>query len=220
MTTEVGSASEVKKGSDQSGGADTPKEKAKEAENEQTPVSEPEDEKGSQSGPAVQSQSSPRRRKREKAPSESRGISRFIPPWLKKQKSYNLVVANDGGDKKEPTPADVESQVLEKENSLPEEESRAKGDAEEMAQRKHLEVKVEVKEQKPSLKSSAETQVCEEPGREGTAHRERVGWPCAICHVCIGIWPQPVVSGIQSLRTQHLSLPCESFKNYPQSKME
>lgn len=161
MTTEVGSASEVKRGSDQSG-ADTPKEKAKEAENEQTPLSEPEDEKGSQSGPAGQSQSSPRRRKREKAPSESRGISRFIPPWLKKQKSYNLVVANDGGDKKEPTPADVESQVLEKEGSLPEEESRAKGDAEEMAQRKHLEVKVEVREQKPSLTSSAETQPAEE----------------------------------------------------------
>ncbi|XP_036025088.1 band 4.1-like protein 2 isoform X7 [Onychomys torridus] len=162
MTTEVGSASEVKKGSDQAG-ADAPKEKAKEVtENEQNQLSEPEEEKGSQPGPAVESQSSLRRRKREKEPSESRGISRFIPPWLKKQKSYNLVVAKDGGDKKEPTQADVEEQTLDKEDSLPEEESRAKGDAEEMAQRKHLEVKVEVKEEKPSLKSSAETQPAEE----------------------------------------------------------
>ncbi|XP_052607176.1 band 4.1-like protein 2 isoform X15 [Peromyscus californicus insignis] len=162
MTTEVGSASEVKKGSDQAG-ADAPKEKAKEVtENEQNQLSEPEEEKGSQPGPAVESQSSLRRRKREKDPSESRGISRFIPPWLKKQKSYNLVVAKDGGDKKEPTQADVEEQTLDKEDSLPEEESRAKGDAEEMAQRKHLEVKVEVKEEKPSLKSSAETQPVEE----------------------------------------------------------
>ncbi|CAO2628219.1 Band 4.1-like protein 2 [Lemmus lemmus] len=160
MTTEVGSASEVKKGSDQAG-ADAPKEKAKEVtENEQNQLSEPEEEKGSQPGPAVESQSSPRRRKRE--PSESRGISRFIPPWLKKQKSYNLVVAKDGGDKKEPTQADMEEQILNKEDSLPEEESRAKGDAEEVAQRKHLEVKVEVKEEKSSLKSSAETQPAEE----------------------------------------------------------
>ncbi|XP_075803406.1 band 4.1-like protein 2 isoform X22 [Microtus pennsylvanicus] len=162
MTTEVGSASEVKKGSDQAG-ADAPKEKAKDVtENEQNQLSEPEEEKGSQPGPAVESQSSPRRRKREKDPSESRGISRFIPPWLKKQKSYNLVVAKDGGDKKEPTQADMEEQILNKEDSLPEEESRAKGDAEEMAQRKHLEVKVEIKEEKSSLKSSAETQPTEE----------------------------------------------------------
>lgn len=161
MTTEVGSASEVKKGSDQAG-ADAPKEKAKEVENEQTPVSEPEEEKGSQPGPPVERQSTPRLRKRGKDPSENRGISRFIPPWLKKQRSYNLVVAKDGGDKKEPTQADVEDQILGKEESLPEEESRAKGDAEEMAQRKHLEVQVEVREAKPALKSSVETQPAEE----------------------------------------------------------
>ncbi|XP_030100733.1 band 4.1-like protein 2 isoform X6 [Mus musculus] len=161
MTTEVGSASEVKKGSDQAG-ADASKEKAKEVENEQTPVSEPEEEKGSQPGPPVERQSTPRLRKRGKDPSENRGISRFIPPWLKKQRSYNLVVAKDGGDKKEPTQADVEDQILGKEESLPEEESRAKGDAEEMAQRKHLEVQVEVREAKPALKSSVETQPAEE----------------------------------------------------------
>ena len=158
MTTEVGSASEVKKESDQLG-ADATKEKPKEvAENQQNQTSDPEEEKGSQSSPPTESQSSPRRQKKEKDPSESRGISRFIPPWLKKQKSYNLVVAKDGGDKKEPTEPVVEEQVLDKEESLPEEERQAKGDAEETAQRKQQEIKLDVKEEKP-LVSSQETQV-------------------------------------------------------------
>ncbi|XP_036726773.1 band 4.1-like protein 2 isoform X5 [Balaenoptera musculus] len=149
MTTEVGSASEVKKESDQLG-ADATKEKPKEvAENQQNQSSDPEEEKGSQSPPPTESQSSPRRQKKEKDPSESRGISRFIPPWLKKQKSYTLVVAKDGGDKKEPTQAVGEEQVLDKEESLPEEERQAKGDAEETAQRKQQEIKVDVKEEKP-----------------------------------------------------------------------
>ncbi|XP_070317487.1 band 4.1-like protein 2 isoform X10 [Odocoileus virginianus] len=149
MTTEVGSASEVKKESDQLG-ADATKEKPKEvAENQQNQTTDPEEEKGSQSSPPTESQSSPRRQKKEKDPSESRGISRFIPPWLKKQKSYNLVVAKDGGDKKEPTEPVVEEQVLDKEESLPEEERQAKGDAEETAQRKQQEIKLDVKEEKP-----------------------------------------------------------------------
>ncbi|XP_077875279.1 band 4.1-like protein 2 isoform X13 [Ictidomys tridecemlineatus] len=165
MTTEVGSASEVKKDSDQLG-ADVTKEKVKQvAENQQHQSSEPEEEKGSQPPPPAESQSSPRRQKREKDTSESRGISRFIPPWLKKQKSYNLVVAKDGGDKKEPTEAVVEEQILDKEVSLPEEERQAKGDAEETAQSKHQEVKVEVKEGKPSV-SKAETQPAEEVREE------------------------------------------------------
>ncbi|XP_062953483.1 band 4.1-like protein 2 isoform X3 [Cynocephalus volans] len=165
MTTEVGSASEVKTDSDQLG-ADATKEKPKEVvENQQNQSSDPEEEKGSQPSPAAESQSSLRRQKREKDPSESRGISRFIPPWLKKQKSYNLVVAKDGGDKKEPTQAVVEEQILDKEESLPEEERQAKGDAEEMAQRKHQEIKIEFKEEKP-LVSRAETQPAGEISKE------------------------------------------------------
>ncbi|XP_059970837.1 band 4.1-like protein 2 isoform X6 [Mesoplodon densirostris] len=165
MTTEVGSTSEVKKESDQLG-ADATKEKPKEvAENQQNQSSDPEEEKGSQSPPPAESQSSPRRQKKEKDPSESRGISRFIPPWLKKQKSYNLVVAKDGGDKKEPTQAVGEEQILDKEESLPEEERQAKGDAEETAQGKQQEIKVDVKEEKP-LVSSLETQPVEEVSKE------------------------------------------------------
>lgn len=150
MTTEVGSTSEVKKEPERLGAdTDTTEEKTKEvAEHQQNQSSDPEEEKGSQSSPTADSQSSPHRQKREKDPSESRGISRFIPPWLKKQKSYTLVVAKDGGDKKEPTQA-VAEEILDKEESLPEGERQAKGDAEETAQRKQQEVKVDVKEEKP-----------------------------------------------------------------------
>ncbi|KAM5285265.1 band 4.1-like protein 2 isoform 17-T31 [Hipposideros larvatus] len=165
MTTEVGSVSEVKKEPDQLG-ADAPKEKPEEvAENQQNQPSDPEEEKGSQPAPPADRQSSPRRRKREKDPSESRGISRFIPPWLKKQKSYNLVVAKDGGDKKEPAQAVVEEQVLDKEESLPEEERQAKGDAEETTQRKQQVIKVDGKEEEPSV-IGPETQPAEAARKE------------------------------------------------------
>ncbi|XP_054990204.1 band 4.1-like protein 2 isoform X9 [Sorex araneus] len=156
MTTEVGSASEVKKEPDQVG-ADAAKEKPNEVTENQNQSTEP--------SPTAESQSSPRRRqKREKDPSESRGISRFIPPWLKKQKSYNLVVAKDGGDKREPSQAVVEEQILDKEESLSEEERQAKGDAEEIASRKQQETKVE--EEKPAV-SSPETQPAEAVPKKG-----------------------------------------------------
>lgn len=147
-------------------GTDATKEKPKEvAENQQNQSSDLEEEKGSQPAPAAESQSSLRRQKREKETSESRGISRFLPPWLKKQKSYTLVVAKDGGDKKEPTQAVVEEQVLDKEEPLPEEQRQDKGDAEEMAQKKQQEIKVEVKEEKPSV-SKVETQPTELVSKE------------------------------------------------------
>lgn len=165
MTTEVSSVSDVKKDSDQLG-ADATKEKPNEvAENQQNQSSDPEEEKGSQPSPPADHKSSPRRRKREKDPSESRGISRFIPPWLKKQKSYTLVATKDGGDKKEPAQAVVEEQVLDKEESLPEEERQAKGDAEETAQRKQQGTKVDAKEAEPSV-TSPETQPAEEVRKE------------------------------------------------------
>ncbi|XP_019519021.1 PREDICTED: band 4.1-like protein 2 isoform X3 [Hipposideros armiger] len=172
MTTEVGSVSEVKKEPDQLG-ADAPKEKPEEvAENQQNQPSDPEEEKGSQPAPPADRQSSPRRRKREKDPSESRGISRFIPPWLKKQKSYNLVVAKDGGDKKEPAQAVVEEQVLDKEESLPEEERQAKGDAEETTQRKQQVIKVDGKEEEPSV-IGPETQPAEAARKETEEEKVR-----------------------------------------------
>ncbi|XP_074224473.1 band 4.1-like protein 2 isoform X2 [Camelus bactrianus] len=165
MTTEVGATSEVKNESDQL--ADATKEKPKEvAENQQNQPSDLEEEKGPQSSPTAESQSSTRpQKKKVKGPSASRGVSRFIPPWLKKQKSYDLVVAKDGGDRKEPSQAVVEEQVLDKEESLPEEEQLAKGDADKTAQRKQQEMKADVKEEKPSV-SGLETQPVEAVSKE------------------------------------------------------
>lgn len=79
MTTEVGSAPEVKEESDQLGAEATKEDPDEVVENQQNQSSGPEEEKGSQSSPTAESQNSSRRRKREKDPSESRGISRFIP---------------------------------------------------------------------------------------------------------------------------------------------
>ncbi|XP_042637784.1 band 4.1-like protein 2 [Orycteropus afer afer] len=170
MTTEVGSTSEVKKESDQLGAEATKEKPQGVAENQQNQSSDTEEEKGAQSPPAAKSQSSAHRQKREKDPSESRGISRFIPPWLKKQKSYNLVVAKDGGDKKEPTQVVVEEQIVDKEESLLE-ERQAKGAVEETAPRKQQEIKVEVKEEKPSV-SIAQAAEEESKEREETKEKE------------------------------------------------
>ncbi|NXJ17259.1 E41L2 protein, partial [Dicrurus megarhynchus] len=97
MTTEVGSETEVKKDSEQLG-PDKAKDKPEEAS--ETPGNQKSSETSSgeaqdSSVPAPTSQSSPSRQKKEKSSPESKGISRFIPPWLKKQKSYTLAEAKD-----------------------------------------------------------------------------------------------------------------------------
>ncbi|XP_020842710.2 band 4.1-like protein 2 isoform X6 [Phascolarctos cinereus] len=166
MTTEVGSKSEVNKQAEQIG-SDAAQEKPDEeaSESQQNPSSEPEEEKSPASPTATVSKSSPRSQKKEKDPSESRGISRFIPPWLKKQKSYNLVEAKDGVERKEPTEAVVEEPVVEKDESLPEEGSVARGDTEEIVERRRQEVRVDDKDEKHSV-SSAETQPAKEDSKE------------------------------------------------------
>ncbi|XP_068933431.1 band 4.1-like protein 2 [Petaurus breviceps papuanus] len=163
MTTEVGSESEVNKQAEQIG-SDAAQEKPDEeaSESQQNPSSEPEEEKSPASSTATVSKSSPRSQKKEKDSSESRGISRFIPPWLKKQKSYNLVEAKDGVERKEPTEAVVEEPVGEKDVSLPEEGSVVRGDTEE---RKRQDVRGDDKDEKHSV-SSAETQPAKEDSKE------------------------------------------------------
>ncbi|NXO02835.1 E41L2 protein, partial [Rhinopomastus cyanomelas] len=102
MTTEVGSETEVKEGSEQLG-PDKAKNKPKEAsgspENQKSrEISE--DAKTSSSNPAPTSPSSPSNQKKEKVSSESKGISRFLPPWLKKQKSYTLAEPKEDSKKR------------------------------------------------------------------------------------------------------------------------
>ncbi|XP_074043684.1 band 4.1-like protein 2 isoform X4 [Macrotis lagotis] len=165
MTTEVGSESEVNKQAEQIGSDATQAKPDEEAsESQQNPSSEPED-KSSVSPTAAVSKSSPRSQKKEKDPSESRGISRFIPPWLKKQKSYNLVEAKDGIERKEPPEAVVEEPIVEKDDSLPEEGTVSQGDGEEILEKKRQEARLDDKEEKHSV-SSAETQPAKEDSKE------------------------------------------------------
>ncbi|NWS00473.1 E41L2 protein, partial [Motacilla alba] len=164
MTTEVGSETEVKKDSEQLG---PDKAKDKPEETSETPGDQKSRETSSgeaqdSSVPAPTSQSSPSSQKKEKSSSESKGISRFLPPWLKKQKSYTLAEPKDEPKKR----ATGEEQVIE------ESESRA---LEGVAQpRKSLEEAAENQQnaktddkEKHSV-SSAEIQVCpsKEDGKE------------------------------------------------------
>ncbi|NXF20090.1 E41L2 protein, partial [Rhodinocichla rosea] len=119
MTTEVGSETEVKKDSEQLG---PDKAKDKPEETSETPGDQKSRETSSgetqdSSVPAPTSQSSPSSQKKEKSSSESKGISRFLPPWLKKQKSYTLAEPKDEPKKKAPGEEQVveesESQALE-----------------------------------------------------------------------------------------------------------
>ncbi|NWX63388.1 E41L2 protein, partial [Promerops cafer] len=115
MTTEVGSETEVKKDSEQLG-PDKAKDKPEEAS--ETPGDQKSRETSSgeaqdSSVPAPTSQSSPSSQKKEKSSPESKGISRFLPPWLKKQKSYTLAEPKDEPKKR----ATGEEQVVEESES-------------------------------------------------------------------------------------------------------
>ncbi|XP_030922504.1 band 4.1-like protein 2 isoform X6 [Geospiza fortis] len=119
MTTEVGSETEVKKDSEQLGPDKT---KDKPEETSETPGDQKSRETSSgetqdSSVTAPTSQSSPSTQKKEKSSPESKGISRFLPPWLKKQKSYTLAEPKDEPKKKatgeEQVAEESESQALE-----------------------------------------------------------------------------------------------------------
>ncbi|XP_052527195.1 band 4.1-like protein 2 isoform X10 [Tympanuchus pallidicinctus] len=161
MTTEVGSETEVKKDSEQVG---PDKAKGKPEEASETPGNDKSRKASSEETqdspvPAPTSPTSPRSQKKEKDSSESKGISRFLPPWLKKQKSYTLAEPKDEAKKR----VTGEEQVAEESESHP---------SEGMAQPKRsLEIvaennaKGDDKEEKHSV-SSAETQPAKEDGKE------------------------------------------------------
>ncbi|NXB30674.1 E41L2 protein, partial [Eulacestoma nigropectus] len=115
MTTEVGSETEVKKDSEQLGpdkAKDKPEE-ASETPGNQKPRETSSGEAQDSSVPAPTSQSSPSSQKKEKSSPESKGISRFIPPWLKKQKSYTLAEPKKRATGEEQVVEESESQTLE-----------------------------------------------------------------------------------------------------------
>ncbi|NXA35489.1 E41L2 protein, partial [Eudromia elegans] len=166
MTTEVGSETEVKKDSEQAG-ADQAKDKPDEAshttEDQKSRKASSEAALDSSSAPVQTSQSSPSSQKKEKEPSESKGISRFLPPWLKKQKSYTLAEPKEEAKKK----AVGEGQAIEVSDCQLPEEGPQPESLKEAATEKEHNAKADEKEEKRPV-SGAETQVnpAKEDGKE------------------------------------------------------
>ncbi|NWS12096.1 E41L2 protein, partial [Pachyramphus minor] len=163
MTTEVGSETEVKKDSEQLG-PDKAKDKTEEAsetpENQKSKEASSEEAQDS-SVPEPTSQSSPSSHKKQKASPESKGISRFLPPWLKKQKSYTLSEPKDEPKKK----ATGEEQVIEEsESQAPEGVAQPRKSLEEAAENHHN-GKADDKE-KQSVSSAETPQLVKEDGKE------------------------------------------------------
>ncbi|XP_057264443.1 band 4.1-like protein 2 isoform X7 [Pezoporus wallicus] len=163
MTTEVGSETEVKKDSDQLGpekAKDKPEEASETLENQKSKETFSEEAKDSSSVPAPTSQSSPSSQKKEKTSPESKGISRFLPPWLKKQKSYTLAEPKDETKKRigEPIAEGSECQT-------PEGVSQPKKSLEVLVAENRQNAKADDKEENHSV-SSAETQPAKEDGKE------------------------------------------------------
>ncbi|XP_028579247.2 band 4.1-like protein 2 isoform X6 [Podarcis muralis] len=154
MTTEVGSDTEVKESENL--GSNTAKEDAGDApDSQKEQTSEMKESSPTSQVPA--SQSSPSR-------SGGKGISRFIPPWLKKQKSYSLEEPKDETKKKQPSAAAEEMGAEEGECHLPEETAQTKGKLEDIAEIRQ-EAKADDREEKHSV-SSAETQPAKEDSKE------------------------------------------------------
>ncbi|NXX90508.1 E41L2 protein, partial [Centropus bengalensis] len=156
MTTEVGSETEVKKDSEQLGpdkAKSKPEETSETPENQKSRETPSEEAQDDSSDPAPASHS-PASQKKEKASTESKGISRFLPPWLKKQKSYTLAEPKE--TKKRTT--EEEKVVEESECQTAEGVAQPKKSLEEAAAENQHNAKADDKEEKHSV-SSAETQV-------------------------------------------------------------
>ncbi|XP_043366886.1 band 4.1-like protein 2 isoform X9 [Dermochelys coriacea] len=170
MTTEVGPETEVKKESEQLG-ADAVNEKREEAtESQENQKSEKtlSEEAQSTPSPELATQSSPSSQKKEKDPPEGKGISRFIPPWLKKQKSYSLVEPKDEAKKK---PVEERQAAEERESQLPEDIAQPKGNLEEATIESQQETKKNDKEEEKHSVSSADTQPAKEDNKESEAEK-------------------------------------------------
>ncbi|XP_027525403.1 band 4.1-like protein 2 isoform X12 [Corapipo altera] len=163
MTTEVGSETEVKKDSEQVGpdkAKDKPEEASETPENQKSKEASSEEAPDS-SLPEPTSQSSPSSQKKQKTSPESKGISRFLPPWLKKQKSYTLAEPKDEPKKK----ATGEEQVIEEsESQTPEGVAQPRKSLEEAAENHHN-AKADDKE-KQSVSSAETPQLVKEDGKE------------------------------------------------------
>ncbi|XP_053315220.1 band 4.1-like protein 2 isoform X2 [Spea bombifrons] len=106
----------------------------------------------SPSSPSSVGERSPGKQKKEREASEGKGISRFLPPWLKKQKSQSF---------SEPKEDDGKSKAEETVEPAKEDDSEGVKSGEDQP----VETKLEEKEEKRSV-SSAETQPAKEENKE------------------------------------------------------
>uniref|UniRef100_M3XKH4 Erythrocyte membrane protein band 4.1 like 2 n=1 Tax=Latimeria chalumnae TaxID=7897 RepID=M3XKH4_LATCH len=137
-------------------------------EKEQPP--QPEEQQPQDSSLDPSSQGSPGSEKKEKDPQGGKGLSRFLPPWLKRQKSLTLGEPKEGAGREEQAPC-KEAVVGEKEQLLEAGEARTKSEVEKGAGDEQQQSKAVDKEEKHSV-SSAETQSAKEDQKEDTLERD------------------------------------------------
>ncbi|XP_029450434.1 band 4.1-like protein 2 isoform X8 [Rhinatrema bivittatum] len=114
--------------------------------------------------PSLPIQSSPGKQKKEKDSSESKGISRFIPPWLKKQKSQSQMDLKDNGEKKEQL-KDIDKAEVEELEQPKEDMMKTEKEMEKIILDESEEAEINEKEEKHSH-SSAEIQPAKEHNKE------------------------------------------------------
>ncbi|XP_063299204.1 band 4.1-like protein 2 isoform X11 [Pelobates fuscus] len=124
------------------------------SENKNNDESEPDNVTKSPSSPVSPGQKSPGKQKKEKDTPEGKGISRFLPPWLKKQKSQSIVDPKEDGDKGNAEESADETQVKEDEEKT----EGVKSDDQQL-----VESKAEEKEEKQLL---TEAQPAKEENKE------------------------------------------------------
>ncbi|XP_070788819.1 band 4.1-like protein 2 isoform X3 [Pituophis catenifer annectens] len=163
MTTEGGSDSEVKEsenlrtntGSENAGDAPESQEDQKQIE------------EGSPVLPTAATQKSPKS-------SGGKGISRFIPPWLKKQKSYSISEPKDETKKREHLASEEETAVEEGEGHLSEEEAQSKGKLEDISENlQEAEVGSDKEEKHVESQSDKEDKEIVSEATENTEDRKR-----------------------------------------------
>ncbi|KAM4633108.1 band 4.1-like protein 2 isoform 5-T5 [Polymixia lowei] len=144
MTTEVGSETEVKEKAEESAAQPDQSEKTTE-ENQEVANAENTTTEGGE----------------EKKEKEEKGISRFLPPWLKKQKSQSQVVPKETSPTKEaPPPKEVAAVVTEEEEGPAPE---VNGHAEEVEEKEEVKSEeVKEKEVESNSNTSADTQPAKE----------------------------------------------------------
>ncbi|KAG7265742.1 hypothetical protein CRUP_035095 [Coryphaenoides rupestris] len=164
MTTEVGSETEVKEKAEET--AAQPDQSTKATEDDHQEVASTENataEGGEEEEEEEVKEEKEDVQEEEKKDKEGKGISRFLPPWLKKQKSQGQVVPNETSPTKE-----VISKVTEEEEAVP----AVNGHAEEVEDKDEAKSEeVKQKEVESTSNASADTQPATEEKVEESARQ-------------------------------------------------